>query len=246
MVNQVKTVLNGKKPVRHLVPFCHARPWPMAGRCEFFDKCRLGVSQYVVIRIATSIVAISLTIGGWYKQGNLSPTQGYLYVAIVFNFSQCWALYCLVMVYQALYSELRPMSPLSKFLCVKSIVFFSWYQAVFVEWLVFIGVLPKHDARGGDVALGLQDFLICVEMLIAACVHHYVFPYDAEYLEVGSSGGNLRSQSLAHGLAAIFFIKDIAQDARGVGDRIHTKLVSHKTAKSYRTIDSTSRTCDVH
>eukprot|EP00300_Choanocystis_sp_HF-7_P011672 c17567_g1_i2.p1 GENE.c17567_g1_i2~~c17567_g1_i2.p1 ORF type:complete len:384 (+),score=86.48 c17567_g1_i2:1803-2954(+) len=246
MVAIVKSVLNTKAPLSHMFPLCCLRPWPMSGSCEFFDKCRMGVSQYVVIRLTASLVAMAMKMAGFYDEGNLSPKSGYLYVAIVFNFSQCWALYCLVLVYKALKPELRPMKPLSKFLCVKSVVFFSWYQSVFVELMVYINVLPKHDKDGGDMALGLQDFLICVEMLIAASIHHYVFPYDAEYLDVGSIGGTLRSESIRQGVVTMFHVKDIAQDARGVRDTIHTSLVNNAALKrSYKSVES-SRTSDVH
>ena len=45
--------------------------------------------------------------------------------------------------------------------------------------LVRVGALPnswnKYDLE--DVALGLQNFLICIEMLVAAVAHYFVFSH---------------------------------------------------------------------
>jgi Organic solute transporter Ostalpha len=51
-------------------------------------------------------------------------------MAIVINFSQTRALYCLVQYYAAIKDELAHINPLAKFLVFKSIVFLSWWQGV--------------------------------------------------------------------------------------------------------------------
>ncbi|KAL7167026.1 hypothetical protein ACSBR2_037647 [Camellia fascicularis] len=54
----------------------------------------------------------------------------YPYMAVVLNFSQSWALYCLVQFYAITKDELAHIKPLYKFVTFKSIVFLTWWQAL--------------------------------------------------------------------------------------------------------------------
>jgi hypothetical protein len=70
----------------------------------------------------------SCEFGGKYEEGEFSGSNPWLYLIITTNISQIWALYCLVLFYKATKEELQPIKPLGKFLCIKAVVFFSfWY-----------------------------------------------------------------------------------------------------------------------
>ena len=106
----------------------------------------------------------------------------HLYVVILVNCSQIWAMYCLVLFYHACMEELAPYRPFGKFVCVKAVVFFSFWQEMAIGMAVHFGIIhgttnPFSSYTPHDVAKGSQDFLICIEMFIAAIAHHFAFHY---------------------------------------------------------------------
>jgi len=151
----------------------------------FFVKCKFGVLQYVLLKFTSSIFVMVLELNHLYKEGDFTPTGGYLYICILTNLSQCWALYCLIFFYYATKNELGPIRPVGKFLSVKALVFFTWWQSVGISMLYQMDMIPHYHAKeewtSEDVAKGLQDYLICIEMFLAAIVHVFVFPHT-DYL----------------------------------------------------------------
>lgn len=87
----------------------------------------------------------------------------YPYIAIVINFSQTWALYCLVKFYNATHEKLQAIRPLAKFISFKAIVFATWWQGVGIAIICQTGLLPKE----GKVQNAVQDFLICIEVILS-------------------------------------------------------------------------------
>ena len=107
-----------------------------------------------------------------YGDGELNYNQGYLYVTIIINCSQLTSLYALAWLYVIMRKELTPFSPVFKFLVIKSVVFFTFWQGVGLAVLVKIGAITDSEHFSvGQVQVGLQDFIICIEMFIAACCH---------------------------------------------------------------------------
>ena len=88
----------------------------------------------------------------------------YPYMAVVLNFSQSWALYCLVQFYAATKDELAHIKPLYKFLTFKSIVFLTWWQGVAIALLYSLGLLKSPIAQGLQFKSSIQDFIICIEV----------------------------------------------------------------------------------
>jgi hypothetical protein len=80
--------------------------------------------------------------------------------------------------------ELAPIRPFAKFLTVKAVVFLSFWQGQCILLLVKMKVIRVKetwtDYDAADVATGMQEFAICIEMFFAAVAHAYAFP-PSEY-----------------------------------------------------------------
>ncbi|KAL9234206.1 hypothetical protein vseg_009101 [Gypsophila vaccaria] len=141
---------------------------------NFYQAVKIGIVQYMIVKLICAFLAILLEACGVYGEGKFQWNYGYPYLAAVLNFSQTWALYCLVQFYAVTKDKLEPIKPLAKFLTFKSIVFLTWWQGVAVAFLFSIGAFRGSLAQ--ELKTRIQDYIICIEMGIAAMVHLYTFP----------------------------------------------------------------------
>ncbi|XP_078683210.1 transmembrane protein 184C-like [Branchiostoma floridae x Branchiostoma belcheri] len=243
----LEAVCARKKQVRHLFPFCFLPPWRMGK--NFIAWCKHGAISYSVVRPITTIIALICELSGVYHEGDFGWDSAWTYVVIINNISQVWALYCLVLFYHAMKEELAPISPFGKFLCVKMVVFFSFWQAVAIALLVKVGVINEKntwDFRDGvdSVANGLQDFLICIEMFIAAVAHYYTFSHKP-YIDP-----NAPSVPCFASFMAMWDVSDVRHDVREhirvVGGTVQNRVKTTIIPKTFRNGDVSERTSLLH
>lgn len=177
---QLHIVLERKTQQKHIIPFCCLPPWKMGN--VLIERCKHGVLQYTVVRPITTLIALICQICGKYDEGDFNFKSAWSYLVIINNISQIWAMYNLVLFYQATKEELKPVRPVPKFLCVKFVVFFSFWQAVVIAALVKLNAIPVDGTwefynNIKEVATGLQDFCICIEMFFAAVAHFFAFSH---------------------------------------------------------------------
>lgn len=221
-------ILEAKDQQKHLPPFCCCPAWAM-GEVLLF-RCKLGVLQYTVVRPFTTIIALICELLGVYDEGNFSFKNAWTYLVIFNNVSQLFAMYCLVLFYKVLREELNPIQPVGKFLCVKMVVFVSFWQAAIIALLVKVGVISeKHTWEWQTVeavATGLQDFVICVEMFFAAIAHHYSFSYKP-YVQEAEEGSCFDS------FLAMWDISDIRDDISEQVRNVGRTVLGHRTKKFF-------------
>jgi len=186
-------------------------PWIMGH--ELLHKCKVGVLQYVVIKNLLAVTIFILVSLNLYDEGAFRFDRGYLYVCVITNISQLWALYSLILFYIVTKDELTPWRPLGKFLCVKGVVFFTFFQSilinvaasltrnireiqVFISFVIIItAIITTINLKGGEdtedmwteseIAKGLQDYLICIEMFIFAIAFNFAFTHK-DYIGIKS------------------------------------------------------------
>ncbi|XWS40278.1 hypothetical protein CRYUN_Cryun18bG0127100 [Craigia yunnanensis] len=164
-----------KGTVKHPFPMNYIiRPWKLGQ--WFYQVVKFGIVQYMIIKLLTALLAVIFEAFGVYCEGEFKYGCGYPYMAVVLNFSQSWALYCLVQFYTVIKDELAHIKPLAKFLTFKSIVFLTWWQGVAIAFFYALGLFRSPIAEGLQLKSSVQDFIICIEMGIASVVQLYVFP----------------------------------------------------------------------
>jgi len=142
--------------------------------------------QFVYIRPIFSALMILLQLLGWYPDW-ISWT-----FTIILNLSVSLALYSLVLFYHVFANELAPHNPLSKFLCIKGIVFFSFWQSIMLSGLVTMGIIKSAyfwlDTEHLQEAL--QNVLIIVEMVFFSYFQQHAYSANPYRTASASSAGD--------------------------------------------------------
>ena len=104
-------------------------------------------------------------------------------------------------------------SPMPKFLCVKGILFFSFWQAAGVSVLASVGAIKKLGPYTDKehISLGLTDTLICLEMPLFAIAHLAAFSHQ-DYIE--KKLAYVGRMPMRYAFRDAFGFKDVLEDAR--------------------------------
>ncbi|KAL6531512.1 hypothetical protein OROMI_027875 [Orobanche minor] len=172
------------------------------GWIRFIRRCKQGCLQFVILKPILVVVTLILYAKGKYEDGNFNPLQSYLYLTIIYTISYSVALYALALFYVACRDLLDPFNPVPKFIIIKSVVFLTYWQGVLVFLAAKSGFI-KDNKEAAD----FQNFIICVEMLVAAIGHLYAFPYKV-YAGANIGANHGFTASLAHALKLNDFYHD--------------------------------------
>lgn len=164
---------------------------PLDG-AELLSRCKFGVFQYVLIKNLLALAICICTYLGYYEEDNFRLDRLYIYQCLLSNLSQCWALYCLLHFYVLAKDDLAPWRPVGKFICVKTVVFFTWWQAIVIEMAMStakeLGLEEAEHWTVSEISKGLQDYLICVEMFVASIAFTFAFTHKDYAFQSKASG----------------------------------------------------------
>lgn len=181
-------LVHGRRPIPHPFPVnILFRPLDISDPYTFLALKR-GILQYVQIKPILAVVTVILKSFGKYDDGQLAWNNGYTWISITYNISVFLSLYCLGMFWAGMSDDLAPFRVTSKFICIKGIIFFSFWQGFGVSILVAAGLIrqigPVRDEE--YISLAVQDMLICLEMPLFALGHAYAFS-PRDYVDPFSS-----------------------------------------------------------
>ncbi|RAL66155.1 hypothetical protein DID88_005827 [Monilinia fructigena] len=162
-------MMHGREPVHHLWPLNHAFPKVDISDPHTFLAIKRGILQYAWLKPLLGLSAIIMKATGVYEEGTISLSSGYMWSGIIYNISVTLSLYSLGMFWVIMSKDLQPFRPVPKFLCIKLIIFASYWQGFLLSILVFLGAIPDNveDYTADSLAAAIQDALIYITISAA-------------------------------------------------------------------------------
>jgi len=202
---RAKAAFERKTTFKLVAPLCCCVVSPKRGMLRWLSRLTL---QYVLIRPLMAIIAIPMQVKGKYCPGMITAYDaGYPWVTLIGLISVTIAMYALVLFYVVAKDELKVYNPVPKFLSIKFIIMMSFWQSIFVSGLVRVKVI--HDTSlwtTDNISTGVQNTLICFEMLIVAIWHYFAF----NHLEFATQGP--QKTSWWNSLWVCFNLLDVVMD----------------------------------
>ncbi|KAK7956072.1 uncharacterized protein PG986_005294 [Apiospora aurea] len=230
---------HGRSPVQHLWPLNHVLPKVDISDPYTFLAIKRGILQYAWLKPILALAAIIMKATGTYQEGYIGLTSGYLWSGIIYNLSVTISLYALGLFWVCMHNDLLPFRPVPKFLCIKLIIFASYWQGFLLSILVWLGAIPDNveGYTSDNLAAAIQDALICCEMPAFAVAHWYAFSYH-DYADNTVSAARL---PVKYALRDAFGVIDLIQDSKETfnGDKYNYrvfdssgKVIAHEDSSS--------------
>ncbi|KAG2357983.1 organic solute transporter Ostalpha-domain-containing protein [Suillus spraguei] len=165
------------------IPFCCWRYRPT--KPYFMYTLKWSVLQYVIFRPAVSIAGIVCQVYNVLcESGPYSIYFANVYLEAVDFASISVALYGLLLFYGLTKEELVGRRPLAKFLCIKLIVMFTFYQSFVFDTLEGRVIKATEYWTATNIADGLNALTICIEMVFFSSLMMWAYTAN-EYKVAG-------------------------------------------------------------
>ncbi|KAG0633988.1 organic solute transporter Ostalpha-domain-containing protein [Tuber brumale] len=204
-------MMHGRAPKEHLWPMNYILPKVDISDPHTFLAVKRGILQYAWMKPVLALASIVMKATGTYQEGYVGLRSGYFWSGIIYNLSVTLCLYSLGMFWACMSRDLQPFRPVPKFLCVKLIIFASYWQGFFLSILVWLGVI--HDVgyyTPDNIARAIQDVLICFELPGFAIAHWYAFSWR-DYADHTISAARL---TVYFAFRDAFGIRDLIEDSK--------------------------------
>jgi len=141
------------------------------------DQCQILCMQFVFLRPITSIITI---VCDAIHESSWDYRYPQFYIMWVVNISIFFAFTGLLRFYHVVKNDLNWINPFAKFLCIKGIVFLTFWQGIVISFIANAVYKQAEfdDFNAVEWSKEAQSFLICLEMFMFAIAHCFVFPTD--------------------------------------------------------------------
>mmetsp|Transcript_72966 Transcript_72966/g.116377 ORF Transcript_72966/g.116377 Transcript_72966/m.116377 type:complete len:528 (+) Transcript_72966:3-1586(+) len=206
-----------KPDLKHPFPLCCLPR--MSLNVRFLRFCKQSVIQFIMVKPIMAVLNIIML-----ATNNVNSVGYRIFSSAVYNICYTLALYGLLLFYLACKEDIRAYSPVRKFFAVKIVIFATYWQSLLVS------VAPGLDKETADL---WNDFILCVEMSVFACIHLYSFPWWEFRTGMPSS-----SELVAQNAKKVLSFKDVVRDVyHNVAPTYQTYVLQSQdgTVKEYKT-----------
>ena len=198
------------KPPLHFFGLCGKNKYdsPRHKADTYLIQCQKAALQFVVFRPATSI---AMVITNHFIDGknvtiwNVQKPQ--FYINMIQNISVFIAFSGLLKFYHAARDELLWCQPFPKFLCIKGVVFMTFWQGLVISIIAKYSFDDNQDQDAKEWSTQTQNLIVCLEMFFFAVAHLYVFP--PEEWEEGYRPSETVRRKFGDNLALRDFVQDV-------------------------------------
>ncbi|KAG9715417.1 DUF300-domain-containing protein, partial [Aureobasidium melanogenum] len=145
----------------------------------WFNVVWLSVFQYCFVRVLFTIVSVITQALNRYCEASLNPAFAHIWVMVFEGASVTIAMFMLIQFYLQLKADLAEHRPFLSVLCIKLVIFFSFWQSLIISFLSSSNgpLQPTKKISYPDIKVGIPSMLLCVEMAIFAVMHLFAFPW---------------------------------------------------------------------
>ncbi|TID14459.1 hypothetical protein CANINC_004747 [Pichia inconspicua] len=187
---------------------------------KHFLTIKRCILQYVWMKPLLYVIIFITTLMGVYDVNDISTKSIFVWLGLLYNLSVTISLYSLAMFWKCLYTELAPFNPWRKFLCVKLIIFASYWQGLTVGLLTWLGVFKNPEKvlgaimvtnKHSNLGTQIQNGLLSAEMIFFAILHWNSFPYTDFVSNKIPDGARMKT---SYAMKDWIFIGDLLHDLK--------------------------------
>ncbi|CAG8674144.1 organic solute transporter Ostalpha-domain-containing protein [Gigaspora rosea] len=158
-------------------PFCCFRYNP--AKHKFLILVKWGILQYVIMKPIITLISLITEAFGVFCAESLSFAFARVYMKIITFICVTVAMYALVVFYLTIREDIKDEKPFLKFLCIKLVIFFSFWQSIVLAIIADLGIIKETQYwTSANVSGGLAAMLVCIEMAVFSVLHIIAFPYQ--------------------------------------------------------------------
>ncbi|KAJ7901884.1 DUF300-domain-containing protein [Mycena olivaceomarginata] len=179
--HKAENAIARKDKKKMLFPLCCFRFRPTKAYFMYTVKAGIywAVLQYVIVRPAVSIAGIiTQALNVLCESEGFNVHFANVYLEAIDFVSISIALYGLLLFYSLTKDELVGRRPLSKFLAIKLIVMFTWYQSFVLSALSDRVLKATKYWTVTNIADGLNALAVCIEMIFFSGFMMWAFTWN--------------------------------------------------------------------